>query len=97
MIYCQQDDLLFILPDSSSEERIKRIKPVVHLFVISSLKKYSTVFCTHRKRVGGLLRKEQQSKKIVMAQEDQKEGNFSDLCVKPLTFSIACWSSLYST
>lgn len=43
-------------PDSSSEERIKRIQPVMHLFVISGLKQYSTVFCTHGECVGGLLK-----------------------------------------
>lgn len=43
-------------PDSSSEERIKRIQPVMHLFVISGLKQYSTVFCAHGECVGGLLK-----------------------------------------
>lgn len=51
------------LPDSSSEERIKRIQPIMHLFVISGLKQYSTMFCTHGECVRGLL-KEWRKKRI---------------------------------
>lgn len=43
-----------LLPDCSSEERIKCIQPVMHLFVIGSLKQYSTVFRTHSKCIWGL-------------------------------------------
>lgn len=58
-IFCLElhfyDSCFFFLPDSSSEERIKCIQPVMHLFVISGLEQYPAVLCAHSKRVGGLL------------------------------------------
>lgn len=59
------------LPDSSSEERVKRVQPVVHLFVVSGLKQYPAMLCTHGERVWGLL---SENKAYYSAKESGEKG-----------------------
>lgn len=73
--------VFFFLPDSSSEERIKRVKPVMHLFVISGLKQYSTVFCTHGECVRGLLKERKKADYLSVAPIREPRGGMLESLV----------------